>query len=97
MQLLVLPILAIVVLTVHDIIRRPTLRRLAFRNANRRRGEALLVLVGMRVAPNFPRYEAKRVASGSPCLRSAGCSRYAGTSQSRFGSSAQHEPTTVAS
>jgi putative ABC transport system permease protein len=33
-------------LAVHDLLRRPTLRRLALRNVARRRGEALLVTVG---------------------------------------------------
>src|SRR5207244_1942923 len=37
---------AIVVLTVADLLRRPTFRRLAFRNALRRKNEALLVVVG---------------------------------------------------
>lgn len=43
---LALPIVLILAVTVHDSARRPTLRRLAFRNANRRRGEAVLVLLG---------------------------------------------------
>jgi len=43
---LVVPIGVLVAIALVDAIRRPTLRRLAFRNANRRRGEALLVLVG---------------------------------------------------
>ncbi|MHB8670583.1 MAG: ABC transporter permease [Acidimicrobiales bacterium] len=44
--LLALPVALVAGVTFHDLVRRPTLRRLAFRNANRRRGEALLVLVG---------------------------------------------------
>ena len=43
---LLLPIVAIVVVTLHDIVRRPTFRKLAFRNASRRKGEAVLVLIG---------------------------------------------------
>jgi putative ABC transport system permease protein len=41
---------AAVVVSGHDAIRRPTLRRLALRNANRRKGEAVLVLVGSLLA-----------------------------------------------
>lgn len=41
-----LVILAIVIVMVHDVMRRPTIRRLAARNVARRRGEAVLVLVG---------------------------------------------------
>ena len=44
--LLGLVVLAIVLTMVHDLVRRPTIRRLAFRNVVRRRGEALLVLIG---------------------------------------------------
>ena len=38
--------LPIVVLIVHDLLRRPTIRRLALRNVSRRRGEAALVIAG---------------------------------------------------
>ena len=44
--LLGLVVVAIVVLMLHDLVRRPTIRRLAARNVSRRRGEALLVVVG---------------------------------------------------
>ena len=47
---LLLPVVAIVVVTIHDVVRRPTLRRLALRNVTRRRGEALLVVVGSLIA-----------------------------------------------
>ena len=50
MIVLVIPVLAIIVITVHDLLRRPTLRRLAFRNAVRRPGEAGLVLIGSLLA-----------------------------------------------
>ena len=36
--LLLLPVVAIVGVTIHDVLRRPTLRRLALRNVTRRRG-----------------------------------------------------------
>jgi len=36
----------IVLLTLHDLLRRPQLRRLALRNVSRRKGEALLVIAG---------------------------------------------------
>jgi putative ABC transport system permease protein len=38
-----LPIVAVIV---HDLLRRPTIRRLALRNVNRRKGEAALVIAG---------------------------------------------------
>ena len=38
--------LPIVVLIVHDLVRRPTIRRLALRNVARRKGEAALVIAG---------------------------------------------------
>ena len=41
-----LVVVAIVVVMVHDLIRRPTIRRLAARNVARRRGEAVLVVAG---------------------------------------------------
>ncbi|MCU1463935.1 MAG: hypothetical protein JWO37_4010 [Acidimicrobiales bacterium] len=46
MNVLVVPIALLVAVALYDALRRPMLRRLAFRNANRRRGEAVLVLIG---------------------------------------------------
>src|SRR5260221_9320554 len=46
MIVLLAPIALLVGVAFYDALRRPMLRRLAFRNANRRRGEALLVLIG---------------------------------------------------
>lgn len=42
--------LPIVLLIVHDLLRRPTIRRLALRNVARRKGEAALVIVGSLLA-----------------------------------------------
>src|SRR5688572_21750150 len=39
-------IVGIVLTMIHDLIRRPTIRRLAARNVVRRRGEAVLVVAG---------------------------------------------------
>ncbi|MEY2403732.1 MAG: putative transport system permease protein, partial [Acidimicrobiaceae bacterium] len=39
-------VIAILALTIFDLYRRPTLRRLAFRNALRRKNEAVLVVLG---------------------------------------------------
>lgn len=39
-------LLAMIVMPIVDLIRKPTFRRLAFRNISRRRGEAVLVIVG---------------------------------------------------
>jgi putative ABC transport system permease protein len=39
-------VVAIVVVMLHDVVRRPTIRRLAARNVSRRRGEAVLVIAG---------------------------------------------------
>jgi putative ABC transport system permease protein len=44
--LFALVVVAIVLTMVHDLIRRPTIRRLAGRNVVRRRGEAILVVAG---------------------------------------------------
>jgi putative ABC transport system permease protein len=44
--LFALVIVAIVVTMLHDVVRRPTIRRLAARNVVRRRGEAVLVVAG---------------------------------------------------
>ncbi len=44
--LLALPVLVLVGISVFDVVRRPTIRRLAVRNVVRRRGEALLVVIG---------------------------------------------------
>jgi putative ABC transport system permease protein len=41
-----LPILFLLLLMLHDVVRRPTIRRLAARNVVRRRGEAVLVVAG---------------------------------------------------
>jgi putative ABC transport system permease protein len=46
MNPLIVPVVAIVGYAAVDALRRPMLRRLALRNANRRRGEAVLVLIG---------------------------------------------------
>src|SRR5260221_8483729 len=46
MIVLLAPIALLVGVAFYDALRRPMLRRLAFRNANRRRGEAVLVLIG---------------------------------------------------
>lgn len=43
---LLVPVAILGLLTLHDVVRRPTLRRLALRNAVRRRGEAVLVVAG---------------------------------------------------
>ena len=42
--------LPLLVLTAHDLLRRPTIRRLALRNVVRRRGEAVLVVAGSMLA-----------------------------------------------
>src|SRR4051812_24937435 len=44
--LIFLPLLAILAVTVHDALLRPTFRRLAVRNLMRRKGEAALVVLG---------------------------------------------------
>ena len=41
-----LPVLFLLLLMLHDVVRRPTIRRLAARNVVRRRGEAVLVVAG---------------------------------------------------